>query len=128
MMLWNYVRFDFGESYFRDISVLDLIREKMPVSISLGLWMTLLSYGISIPLGIPKAVSDGSRFDIWTSASSSSATPFPGFLFAILLIVLFAGGRFWRLFPLRGLVSDNLDAAVAGRQRSSTISGTSRCR
>ncbi len=107
MMLWNYLRFDFGESYYRDISVIDLVLEKMPVSISLGLWMTLLSYGISIPLGIAKAVRDGSRFDVWTSGVIIVGYALPGFLFAILLIVLFAGGSFWSLFPLRGLTSDN---------------------
>lgn len=106
-MLWNYLRFDFGESYFRDISVIDLVLEKMPVSITLGLWMTLLSYGISIPLGIAKAVRDGSRFDIWTSSVIIVGYALPGFLFAILLIVLFAGGSFWNIFPLRGLTSDN---------------------
>ncbi len=107
LMLWNYLRFDFGESYFRDISVVDLIVEKLPVSISLGLWMTLLAYGISIPLGIRKAVHDGSRFDTWTSAVVIIGYAIPGFLFAILLIVLFAGGSFMNIFPLRGLVSDN---------------------
>jgi microcin C transport system permease protein len=106
-MLWDYARFDFGDSYFRDIGVLDLIIEKMPVSISLGLWMTLISYAISIPLGIRKAVSDGSRFDVWTSAVIVVGYAIPGFLFAVLLIVLFAGGSFLDWFPLRGLVSDN---------------------
>uniref|UniRef100_UPI003BAC171D microcin C ABC transporter permease YejB n=1 Tax=Stappia sp. TaxID=1870903 RepID=UPI003BAC171D len=106
-MLWDYARFDFGDSYFRDIGVLDLILEKMPVSISLGLWMTLISYAISIPLGIRKAVSDGSRFDVWTSAVIVVGYAIPGFLFAVLLIVLFAGGSFLDWFPLRGLVSDN---------------------
>jgi microcin C transport system permease protein len=106
-MLWDYARFDFGKSYFRDVSVLQLIREKLPVSITLGLWMTLLSYAISIPLGIRKAVRDGSAFDIWTSAVVIVGYAIPGFLFAILLIVLFAGGSFWQLFPLRGLWSDN---------------------
>jgi microcin C transport system permease protein len=106
LMLWNYARFDFGDSYFRDISVLKLIKEKMPVSISLGLWMTLLSYAISIPLGIRKAVREGSRFDTWTSAVIIVGYAIPGFLFAILLIILFAGGSFWDLFPLRGLWSD----------------------
>jgi microcin C transport system permease protein len=106
LMLWNYIRFDFGDSYYRDISVLKLIGEKMPVSISLGLWMTLLSYAISIPLGIRKAVKDGSRFDIWTSAVIIIGYAIPGFLFAILLIILFAGGSFWDFFPLRGLWSD----------------------
>ena len=107
LMLWNYIRFDFGTSYFRDISVLELIAEKLPVSISLGLWMTLLSYGISIPLGIAKAVRDGSRFDVWTSAVVVIGYAIPGFLFAVLLIVLFAGGTFLDWFPLRGLTSDN---------------------
>ena len=107
MMLWNYARFDFGQSYFRDISVLDLIIEKMPVSISIGLWVTLLSYLISIPLGIRKAVKDGSPFDTWTSAIVIIGYAIPGFLFAILLMVLFAGGSFFDWFPLRGLTSDN---------------------
>jgi len=107
IMLWDYLRFDFGRSYFRDVSVVDLILEKMPVSISLGLWMTLFSYAISIPLGIRKAVQDGSRFDVWTSGVVVIGYAIPGFLFAILLIVLFAGGSFWDLFPLRGLTSDN---------------------
>ncbi|MDH6230953.1 microcin C transport system permease protein [Mesorhizobium soli] len=107
MMLWNYARFDFGKSYFRDISVIDLILEKMPVSISIGLWVTLLSYLISIPLGIRKAVKDGSSFDTWTSAVVIIGYAIPGFLFAILLMVLFAGGSFFDWFPLRGLTSDN---------------------
>jgi microcin C transport system permease protein len=106
-MLWNYARFDFGESYFRDISVVDLILEKMPVSISLGLWITLISYLISIPLGIRKAVKDGSAFDTWTSAIVIVGYAIPGFLFAILLMILFAGGSFYDWFPLRGLTSDN---------------------
>ena len=106
-MLWDYLRFDFGRSYFRDAPVLQLIKEKLPVSISLGLWMTLLSYAISIPLGIRKAVKDGSRFDTWTSAVVIVGYAIPGFLFAILLIVLFAGGSFWQIFPLRGLHSEN---------------------
>jgi microcin C transport system permease protein len=105
MMLWNYLRFDFGDSYYRDISVIDLILEKMPVSISLGLWMTLIAYGISIPLGIRKAVSDGSRFDVWTSTLVIMGYAIPGFLIAIALIIVFAGGSFWSIFPLRGLTS-----------------------
>lgn len=105
-MLWDYLRFDFGKSYFRDTSVLGLIQEKLPVSITLGLWMTLLSYAISIPLGIRKAVQDGSAFDVWTSAIVIIGYAIPGFLFAILLIVLFAGGSFWQIFPLRGLWSE----------------------
>jgi microcin C transport system permease protein len=106
-MLWNYIRLDFGESFFRKISVLDLIIEKMPVSISIGLWITLLSYLISIPLGIRKAVKDGSSFDVWTSGVVIVGYAIPGFLFAIMLMVLFAGGSFYDWFPLRGLVSDN---------------------
>jgi microcin C transport system permease protein len=106
-MVWDFIRFDFGESYFRDITVIDLVLEKMPVSISLGLWMTLISYAISIPLGIRKAVKDGSTFDVWTSGIIIVAYAIPGFLFAILLMVLFAGGSFFDWFPLRGLVSEN---------------------
>lgn len=109
LMVWNYIRFDFGESYFRDVAVVDLILEKMPVSISLGLWTTLLTYFISIPLGIRKAVKDGSRFDVWTSAVVVIGYAVPGFLFAVFLIVLFAGGTYFQIFPLRGLVSDNWD-------------------
>ncbi|MHB1101196.1 MAG: microcin C ABC transporter permease YejB [Devosia sp.] len=107
LMLWNYLRFDFGNSYFKGKSVVDLVIEKMPVSITLGLWMTLLSYGISIPLGIAKAVRDGSRFDVWTSGVIIVGYALPGFLLAILLIVLFAGGSFFEIFPFRGLTSDN---------------------
>ncbi|MBN9433415.1 MAG: microcin C ABC transporter permease YejB [Bosea sp.] len=106
LMLWNYARFDFGQSYFRDVSVIDLIKEKLPVSISLGLWMTLISYVISIPLGIAKAVRDGSRFDVWTSGVIIVGYAIPGFLFGVLLIVLFAGGSYFDWFPLRGLWSD----------------------
>ena len=107
LMLKNYATFDFGRSYFRDVPVLQLIKEKLPVSISLGVWMTLLSYAISIPLGIKKAVSDGSRFDVWSSAVVITGYAIPSFLFAILLIVLFCGGSFWQIFPLRGLTSEN---------------------
>ena len=106
-MLWDYLRFDFGKSYFRDTSVLQLIREKLPVSMTLGLWMLVLTYGISIPLGIAKAVRDGTPFDTWTSAIVIIGYAIPGFLFAILLIILFAGGSFFQIFPLRGLTSDN---------------------
>src|SRR5215472_1666582 len=106
LMVWNFARFDFGKSYFRDISVINLIKEKLPVSMSLGIWMTLLTYLISIPLGIRKAVKDGSPFDTWTSAAIIIGFAIPGFLFAILLIILFAGGSFLNLFPLRGLTSD----------------------
>ncbi|PLS21819.1 microcin C ABC transporter permease YejB [Neptunicoccus cionae] len=108
-MISNYARFDFGESYFRSIEVLDLILEKMPVSITLGLWSTLLAYLISIPLGIRKAVRDGSRFDTWSSGIIIAAYAIPSFLFAILLLVLFAGGSYVQWFPLRGLTSDNFD-------------------
>jgi microcin C transport system permease protein len=107
IMLGNYLRFDFGSSYFRDVSVLQLIKEKLPVSMSLGIWMTLLTYLISIPLGIKKAVQDGSQFDVWTSTVIVIGYAIPGFLFAILLIILFAGGSFFDWFPLRGLTSDN---------------------
>src|ERR1700755_503408 len=107
LMVWNFSRFDFGKSYFRDVRVLDLIKEKLPVSMSLGIWMTLLSYLISIPLGIRKAVADGSRFDVWTSGVIIIGYAIPGFLIAILLIILFAGGSYWDVFPLRGLTSDN---------------------
>jgi microcin C transport system permease protein len=110
IMLKDYASFNFGRSYFRDKPVLQLIKEKLPVSISLGLWMTLFSYAISIPLGIHKAVRDGSRFDVWTSAVIIVGYAIPSFLFAILLIVLFSGGSFWQIFPLRGLTSENFDS------------------
>jgi microcin C transport system permease protein len=116
MMMWSYIRFDFGESWFRSISVVDLVLEKMPVSITLGLWSTLLAYLISIPLGIRKAVKDGSPFDTWTSGAIIVAYAIPGFLFAILLIVLFAGGSYFRIFPLRGLTSTNWeDLSLIGK-------------
>lgn len=105
-LVWNYLRFDLGESYYRDIEVTKLIFEKMPVSISLGLWSTLLIYSISIPLGIKKAVKDGEPFDVWTSAAVFIGYAIPSFMFAILLIILFAGERFWNIFPLRGIISD----------------------
>ncbi|MBW4961733.1 microcin C ABC transporter permease YejB [Sulfitobacter sp. CW3] len=108
-MMWNYMRFDFGESYFRSISVIDLVKEKLPVSITLGLWSTVIAYLVSIPLGIRKAVKDGTAFDTWTSGAIIAAYAIPGFLFAILLLVLFAGGSYWQIFPLRGLTSDNFD-------------------
>jgi len=108
-MVWDFSRFEFGESYFRDVRVVDLILEKMPVSISLGLWTTFLTYLISLPLGIAKAVRDGSRFDIWTSAAIIVGYAIPGFLFAVFLIVLFAGGTYFDVFPLRGLTSENFD-------------------
>ena len=109
LMLGNYLTFDFGTSFFRDQSVIDLILEKMPVSVSLGIWSTLLVYLISIPLGVWKAVRDGSRFDIWSSGVVIIGNAIPGFLFAILLVVVFAGGRYLDWFPLRGLTSENWD-------------------
>src|SRR5215831_14279947 len=107
LMMRNYITFDFGTSFFRDRRVVDLIKDKLPVSISIGLWTTLVTYLVSIPLGIKKAVRDGSRFDVWTSAVIIVGYAVPSFLFAVLLIVLFAGGSYLSIFPLRGLVSDN---------------------
>lgn len=116
IMMWNYLRFDFGESYFRNIGVLELVAEKLPVSITLGLWSTAIAYLISIPLGIRKAVRDGSSFDTWTSGVIILAYAIPGFLFAILLLVLFAGGSYFQLFPLRGLTSENWeDLSIIGK-------------
>ena len=109
MMMKSYARFDFGRSWFKGGSVIDLILAKLPVSISLGLWTTILIYLISIPLGISKALRDGSSFDIWTSTMLIIGVAIPGFLFAILLVVVFAGGSYLNWFPLRGLVSDNWD-------------------
>jgi len=106
-MMRNYLTFNFGNSFFRDRRVIDLIRDKLPVSISIGLWTTLITYLVSIPLGIRKAVRDGSRFDVWTSAVIIVGYAVPSFLFAVLLVVLFAGGSYFSIFPLRGLVSDN---------------------
>ena len=106
-MMRNYILFDFGESFFKGRRVVDLVIEKMPVSISLGLWTTLLVYLICIPLGIAKAVRDGTAFDVWTSAVIIVGNAIPSFLFAILLIVLFAGGSYLDWFPLKGLVSDD---------------------
>lgn len=108
-MLGDYATFDFGESFFRERTVIELVLDKMPVSISLGLWSTLIIYLISIPLGIRKAVTDGSRFDVWSSSAIVVGYAIPGFLFAILLIVLFAGGSYLDWFPLRGLTSSNFD-------------------
>ncbi len=106
-MMRGYATFDFGKSFFRDRPVIDLILERMPVSISLGLWTTLITYLVSIPLGIRKALRDGSRFDVWTSGAIIFGSAIPSFLFAVLLIVLFAGGSFVKWFPLRGLYSDD---------------------
>ena len=113
-MMGSYVMFDFGTSFFRNETVVGLVLEKMPVSISLGIWTTLIVYLISIPLGIAKAVRDGSRFDVWTSGVIVVGNAIPGFLFALLLIVLFAGGSFWQIFPLRGLVSENWEELTWG--------------
>jgi len=107
IMVKNYMVFDFGRSFYRDIDVVELIKEKLPVSITLGLWTTLLTYLVSIPLGIAKAVRDGTRFDTVSSTMIIVGYAVPGFLLAIFLIVLFAGGSFWNIFPLRGLHSDN---------------------
>ena len=109
IMIKNYAQLDFGDSFFRDAKVIDLIIEKMPVSISLGLWSTLIMYLVSIPLGIAKAVRHGSHFDVWTSSAIIVGYAIPAFLFAILLIVLFAGGSYFDWFPLRGLTSNNFD-------------------
>lgn len=107
LMMKNYLTFNFGDSFFKDRSVVSLIRERLPVSISIGLWTTLITYLISIPLGIRKAVRDGSRFDVWTSGIVTIGYAIPGFLFAVLLLVLFAGGSYLSIFPFRGLVSDD---------------------
>lgn len=109
IMIKDYLTFDFGDSLFRARSVIDLVIERLPVSLSLGLWSTLLIYTISIPLGIRKAVRHHSRFDVWTSWVVVIGNAIPGFLFAILLIILFAGGSYFNWFPLRGLVSQNFD-------------------
>src|SRR5262245_9883779 len=109
LMMRDYLTFNFGRSYFRDKPVVDLMIEKMPVSISLGLWLTFLTYAISVPLGIRKAVKDGTPFDVWTSGAIIIGYAIPSFILAVLLIVLFAGGSYFSWFPLRGLTSDNFD-------------------
>jgi len=114
IMIKNYARLDFGDSFFRDAKVTDLILEKMPVSISLGLWSTLIMYLVSIPLGIAKATRHGSAFDVWTSSAIVIGYAVPAFLFAILLIVLFAGGSYLNWFPLRGLTSNDFDQLSVG--------------
>jgi microcin C transport system permease protein len=114
LMMGRYVQFDFGDSFFQDRSVLELVVDKMPVSISLGIWTTLLAYLISIPLGIAKAVRDGSRFDVWTSGAIFVGYAIPGFLFAVLLVVLFSGGNYLNWFPLRGLVSSDWETLSFG--------------
>jgi len=106
-MLTDFARFDLGSSFYRDMPVLDLVKEKLPVSLSLGLWSTLLIYLIAIPLGIRKALQPGSRFDVWSSGAIIVAYAIPGFLFALLLIIVFAGGSYWQWFPMQGLVSEN---------------------
>ena len=116
IMMGNYIRFDFGNSYFRDRSVVELVIDKMPVSISLGIWTTLLVYLISIPLGIRKAVLDGTRFDVWTSGVIIVGQAIPSFLFAVLLIVVFAGGSYLDWFPLRGLYSENFSELNFGEK------------
>ncbi len=113
-MMWDYFHLDFGRSYFKGQSVLDLIKKALPVSISLGLWITLLSYAISIPLGIRKAVKDGSSFDVWTSTIITIGYSIPGFILGILLIILFAGGSFWKIFPDQGLISENFASLSLG--------------
>ncbi|HEX6297775.1 MAG TPA: microcin C ABC transporter permease YejB [Burkholderiales bacterium] len=116
LMMKNYLTFDFGSSFFRDRSVVELVVEKMPVSISLGLWTTLIVYLVSIPLGIVKAVRDGSRFDVATSGAIVVGYAIPSFLFAVLLLVLFAGGSYLSWFPLRGLTSENWgELSLAGK-------------
>lgn len=118
MMMWNYARLDFGTSYFQDRPVVDLVLERLPVTISLGLWSLLLIYSISVPLGVAKAVRDGQRFDIWTSSLVFIAYAVPAFLFAIILIVVFAGGSYLDWFPMRGLVSEEFDQlSVFGKVR-----------
>ncbi|KFE35880.1 microcin C ABC transporter permease YejB [Thioclava atlantica] len=109
IMMKGYLTFDFGKSFFRNESVVNLVIDKMPVSITLGLWSTLLAYIISIPMGIRKAVRDGTPFDTWTSGAIIVGYAIPGFLFAVMLMVLLAGGSYWKIFPLRGLTSDNFD-------------------
>lgn len=116
LMIKQYAQFDFGSSFFRNATVIELIKEKLPVSISLGLWSTLLIYLISIPLGIKKAVRHGSHFDVWSSGLITLGFAIPGFMFAIMLIVLFAGGSYWQWFPLRGLYSsDFMDLSLWGK-------------
>lgn len=107
LMLKSYARFDFGNSFFRDTPVIELVAQKLPVSISLGLWSTLIIYLVSIPLGIRKAVRDGSPFDVWSSTVIAIGQAIPAFLFAVLLLILFAGGSYFQWFPLRGITSDD---------------------
>lgn len=113
-MISEYVRLDFGKSYYRDEKVLDLMISKLPVSISLGGWTVLITYLISIPLGVRKAVKDGTRFDIWTSGAIILGNAIPSFMFAVFLIVMFAGGSYWQIFPLRGIISENWSELAIG--------------
>ncbi len=113
-MMANYLRFDFGESYYYQRDVVDLVISRLPVSMSLGLWTFLIVYGVCIPLGISKAVRDGSGFDVFTSTVILVGYAIPGFVLGITLLVLFGGGSFWSIFPLRGLVSDNWSELSAG--------------
>lgn len=119
LMVTNYLKLDFGESYFRDQKVIDLIADKLPVSITLGLWSTLIIYLSSIPLGIRKAVKDGTPFDVWTSGVIIVAYAIPSFMFAILLIILFAGGQYLQIFPLRGIIGDGWQEMSLGQQIAS---------
>jgi microcin C transport system permease protein len=115
-MIWNYIRFDFGEDFYRHEKVYKIFAEKLPVSISIGVWSMLIGFSIAIPLGIKKAVKDGTKFDMWSSTVVNIFNSIPGFLLAILMIVLFAGGHFFRIFPLRGLVSSNWsDLSLIGK-------------
>jgi len=117
-MLWEYIHLDFGDSYFQERPVLDLIVERLPVSISLGLWTLFLIYSISIPLGVAKAVRDGTQFDVWTSGVVFTAYAIPGFIFAVMLLVFFAGGSYLDWFPMRGLVSDGFSQmSVFGKMK-----------
>ncbi len=115
-LMWDFARFDLGKSFFRDRTVIDLVIEKLPVSISLGLWAMLIMYAVSIPLGIAKAVRHGSKFDVWSSTVVITGNAIPAFLFAILLVVLFAGGSYFKWFPLRGLTSTNFDELTTIQQ------------
>ena len=116
IMIKDYIRFRFGDSFYQDVAVIELIKSRLPISISLGLWTLIIVYSVSIPLGITKAVRDGTQFDIWTSAAIFTGYAIPGFLFAMLLIVLFCGGEFWSIFPLRGLTSEGFgDLTIWGK-------------
>ena len=128
MMMKNYLTFNFGESYFRDKSVLDLMIEKMPVSISLGLWLTLVTNFVSVPLGIRKAVKDGTNFDVWTSGVIIVGYAIPSFILAIMLIVLFAGGSYFSWFPLARSHLGQFRPNELAAKRSATMPGIWCCR